>query len=53
MKNKAIEKIKEIATDVYKEIARLKSPSLIIPLRSLSNVMEKIRITLKRKASSC
>lgn len=38
MKNKAVEKIKEIATDVYKEITRLKSPSLIIPLRSLSNV---------------
>ena len=38
MKNKAVEKIKEIATDVYKEIAKLKSPSLIIPLRSLSNV---------------
>jgi DNA topoisomerase-6 subunit A len=38
MKNKAVEKIKGIATDVYKEIAKLKSPSLIIPLRSLSNV---------------
>jgi DNA topoisomerase-6 subunit A len=38
MKNKAVEKIKEIATDVYKKIAILESPSLIIPLRSLSNV---------------
>ena len=38
MKNKAVEKIKEIATDVYKEITKLKSPKLVIPLRSLSNV---------------
>ena len=38
MKNKAIEKIKEIATDVYKKVATIRSPNLIIPLRSLSNV---------------
>jgi len=38
MKNNASEKIKKIATDVYAKVSSIRSPSLIIPLRSLSNV---------------
>jgi len=38
MENNVISKIKEIAKDVYKKIALIKSPSLNIPLRGLSNV---------------
>ena len=38
MKDNVISKIKEIAENVYKRISLIKSPSLIIPLRGLSNV---------------
>ena len=35
---KVTTKIKEIAENIYKKISLIKSPSLVIPLRSLSNV---------------
>ncbi|MBD3361679.1 DNA topoisomerase VI [Candidatus Woesearchaeota archaeon] len=37
-KNNVAEKIKELATDVYKKILKRKQPNLISPVRSLSNV---------------